>query len=186
MQPCLTRRRPLRVYFPTTKYPYGVPGHLFHLFFTISFAIFHHGSRYLPTTVVINRYPTSPTSWFINFKLSGTSFEASLSPKLITIRSLLNEQHWLDYCCNWKCFVETYASALQVEVKKEGMKVLNMNKHHFGSKHFLVCLHLCFCNSYSLLFQINRVGNLQCQQHYILTQCEFHYLLLQKIMKLKL
>ena len=130
VQPCLTRRRPLRVYFSTTKYPYGVPGYLFHLFFTISFAIFHHGSRYLPTTVVINRYPTSPTSWFINLKLSGTSFEASLSPKLITIRSLLNEQHWLDYCCNWKCFVETYASALQVEVKKEGIKVLNMNKHN--------------------------------------------------------
>ena len=35
-----------------------IPDHLFNLFFTISFAIFHHVGQYLDTTVVINRYRT--------------------------------------------------------------------------------------------------------------------------------
>ena len=46
------------IYFANTKYCYGFPDHLFHLFFTISFAIFHHDSEYPTATVVINRYRT--------------------------------------------------------------------------------------------------------------------------------
>ena len=58
LQPYLVHRKRLQTYFQTTKYPYGFSDHIFHLFFTISFAIFHHGSRYLATTVVINGYGT--------------------------------------------------------------------------------------------------------------------------------
>lgn len=37
----LIRRKCLKIYFPTTKYPYEFPDHLSHLFFTVLFAIFH-------------------------------------------------------------------------------------------------------------------------------------------------
>lgn len=43
----LIHRKRLRNYFPTTYDPYGFPDHLFKLFFTISFAIFHHSSQFL-------------------------------------------------------------------------------------------------------------------------------------------
>ena len=60
--PYFIRKKRLRIYFPTTKYSYGIPHHLFHLIctiflsFFIFFAIFHHGSQYLATLLL-----SSPT-----------------------------------------------------------------------------------------------------------------------------
>ena len=58
LEPYLFRVKCLHIYFPTSKYSYGLTDHLIHLFFSISFAIFHHGSQYLATTVAAKRNRT--------------------------------------------------------------------------------------------------------------------------------
>ena len=101
LQPYLICRKRLRIYFPTTKYPYGFSSHLFHLFLTISFEMFYHGSQYVATTIlslsIVIALPASQRfgsfhfsfgkmwgcltlliSWIINSKKPGTLIASNL------------------------------------------------------------------------------------------------------------